>query len=621
MTGLTGLAGLSFAHPLAGALALLGIPAVLAIHFLQLPSRPVAVSTLFLLDRLDPKSVGGSRLQRLRQSVPLWLQLLAVLLLAWLLSEPRWLRPDSAQTVAVVVDSSLSMRAFAGPLRERLPQRLRLLARSAEKTQWLLLESDPVASRLYAGSRLEDLQAALAEPHWRPRLGTHDPSAVLRLAQSLVQDRGVVVFVTDRKPAATIPVGVELFAVGRPIENAGFCGARVNVEGWEALVKNYGSRPQSRSWWMETKEGQRFGESTLTLQPGQSETLRGRFPDGSGAVRLVLGKGEDDSFALDDRLPLLRPEPKRLRVQVTGSRDAAQFAGWLDPFFRSEPALERVAEKPDLQIALYDPFAPALPVGPAIVFIQNPAAAKTLLPGSVVAERDPLLAGLSWDGLLAGEGFGFPRKPGDAVLLWQGERPLVLRRGAQLLVSFDPAQSNAARLPAFVLLLHRFVESVRAGVVAPEAGNFETNQPLQVAGNGGTMQVYGEQENQPSQEEQETRDTKKGLSILRAPAEPGYFEVREAKGTPAVAVPLAHSSSQTRLKGAAHFADTREADFRDAVSQDGIAEAARRQRERYSRQDGLTPAWLLLLGAVMAANWSWKSWGNGGSWKERRKSS
>ncbi len=578
---------LSFAHPLAGALALLGIPAVIAIHFLQLPSRPERVSTLFLLNHLEPESRGGRRLQRLRQSVPLWLQLLAVLLIAWLLAEPRWLRPDSAQAVLVVLDSSVSMRAIEQPLRTRLPDRLRALARSAAKTEWLLLETDPAAGRLYSGGRLEELEATLAR--WRPRLGSHDVFPALRLAQSLARDRGLVIFVTDRPAPGALPPGVELLALGQPLENLGFCGVRASSEGlggWEALVRNYGTRPQTRRWWLEDAAGQRLGKpETITVQAGRAETLRGRFPD-AGSIQLVLEPG--DGFEFDDRLPLVRPKPKRLRVQVEGT---AHFGEWLETFLDGAPALDRVTEAPDLVIAHYDPLAPKLPEGPSLVFVRNPAPATNLLKGMVVAERDPLTSGLSWDGLLAAESFAFPAKPGDIVLLWQGTRPLITRRGPRLLIGFDPANSNASRLPAFVLLLHRFTEAVRAEVVATETANVETNQSLRIASGGAALRVW-------------SGEKPEGLPGLpRAPFEPGFFEVREeAEGQTKV----------VRFTGAAHFADAREADFRDAASADGIATAARRQRERHSRQDGLTPLWVLLLGAVMMVNWGWQ---------ERRKSS
>jgi hypothetical protein len=181
----------------------------------------------------------------------------------------------------------------------------------------------------------------------------------------------------------------------------------------------------------------------------------------------------------------------------------------------------------------------------------------------MVAERDPLTAGLSWDGLILSGTSTLARQPGDSVLLWMGDRPLILHRGPELLVAFDITQSNAPRLPAFILLLHRFVESVRAGLVEPETANFETNQPLEIAQSG-------------------------KIGQMRAPSEPGFFEAGDEKA---------------RLHGVAHFADPRESDFRDASSADHIEAVAKARKEHHAEQDALTPLWVLLLGGVLAFNW------------------
>ncbi len=559
---------LSFAAPWAGALALLGVPAILAIHFLQRPARPEVVSTLFLLERLEPESAGGGRWDRLRSSLPLWLQLLAVLLLAWMLAAPRWLRADAVQSVVVVLDSSASMMAYEAATRRELPARLRELARGAGRTEWIVLESHPAAGRLYTGTRLEELETALAK--WQPRRGLHDAGPVLQLAQSVGQGRGVTLFVTDREPVS-LPPGTEWLSFAEPVENAGFSGVRADADGWEALLVHYGSAPQTRRWWVEDAAGQRLaGGGEVALAPGRAETLRGRFPEGGAGVRLVLDP--PDAFPLDDVLPLVRPEPKRLRVQIA---PAAAEAAWFAHFLENSPALSPVTTGGDLAVAVYDPLRPGLPGGPALIWVRHPAPSEKLLPGTPLAERDPLLHGLSWEGLLAGNTFPLPAQPGDRPLLWQGERVLLSRRGPQLLLGFDPALSNAPRLPSFFLLLHRFVEETRAALPGFEAANVETGQPLSVASSGGPL----------------TR-TPAPLhpGPVRAPEEPGFFTVQEG--------------DTERLRGAAHFADPREADFRPAKAHDPTAALARRQRERNSRPDGLTPLWTLLLGAALCASWA-----------------
>ena len=132
----------------AGLWALLGIPLVLLIHFLQRKAKVLPVSTLFLLEKTVRESASGRRFDRLVNSVPLWMQLLAVLLLAWLLAEPRYRKARSVQRIAVVLDSSASMEPFRDRLADALVRRLPELAGLASVSEITLFESTPGGRRL-----------------------------------------------------------------------------------------------------------------------------------------------------------------------------------------------------------------------------------------------------------------------------------------------------------------------------------------------------------------------------------------------------------------------------------------------------------------------------------------
>src|SRR6476620_10740548 len=107
-----------------GLWALIGLPVVIAIHFLQRKSVILPVSTLFLLEKTQRESASGRRFDRLMNSVPLWMQLLAILLLAWFLCEPRYQKPRSTQRIAIVLDSSASMAVFKERMLQVLAQKL-----------------------------------------------------------------------------------------------------------------------------------------------------------------------------------------------------------------------------------------------------------------------------------------------------------------------------------------------------------------------------------------------------------------------------------------------------------------------------------------------------------------
>ena len=557
---------LSFANP-AGFWALLALPAVLAIHFLQRESRRVFTSTLFLFEALRPVSAQGRRLERLRNSVPLWLQIAAVLLLTWLLAGPRWLRPDSSQRVVVVLDSSVSMLAFRDELNRTLAARLHDLSRTAAKTEWRLIESDPARPTLYAGGDLNGVLSALAG--WTPHLGTHDFQPALHAARSLTRDAGIALFATDRR--MDVPEGVQLLAVGHPIENCGWAGVSAGGETWRALVKNYSGSPQTRTWHVEA-DGAAGPDTALTLAPGQTRTLSGGFPPGKDRCELVLSA---DAFALDDRLPIVRPQAKRLALSI-------EPATPLDDFFHrlagSVPQADTVPGGADVRLGVWPP-AGVPPPGASILFAVQPKERPDYLSGELLAETHPLTAGLSWNGLICKQTDPVPAKSGDEVLLWQGERPLIFLRGGganrSLLVNFDLRQSNADRLPAFVVLLNRFLEEIRAQKVVFERLNVETNQLLDVASDPALPPPR----------------LSNGDSLpLRAPAAPGFFEVTQG--------------GKTLLAAAAYFSDAREADFRDAATIDTLAAERARLVARNSRQDVLWPVFALLLGAVCLGNWA-----------------
>ena len=552
----------AFDNP-AGFWALLGVPTVLAIHFLQRESRRVLTSTLFLLDALQPVSAQGRRWERLRGSLPLYLQLAAVLLLTALLVGPRFVRRDSAQRVTVVLNSSVSLLAFREDLNRALTARLRALNQIAGKTEWRLIETDTARATLYAGSRLPDLLTALAA--WTPHLGTHDFRPALNAARSLTRSAGVALFATDRP--AEVPEGVEILAVGHPLENCGWLGVTVEGSTWRALVQNHGTTPQTRAWHVQSGDAAGLAAS-LTLAPGQSRTLSGEFPPGKDRCELVLS---GDGFALDDRLPIVRPEPKRLAVAVQPDTP-------LDLFLRrlagSVPRADVTIGPADVNLAL---FSATPPTGHTVLFATGDET-RDYLTGDVLAENHPLTTGLGWNGLLCKAVSPVPPREGDEVLLWQGERPLVFLRGGSvgrsLVVNFDVRQSNADRLPAFVVLLNRFLESVRAEKVGFERLNVELNQRLEVAAAPHLPAPQG-----PG-----------GEVPLRAPAAPGFFEVTQDKR------PL--------LTGAAYFSDVRMADFHDAATLDTLADKKSKLIERNSQQDILWPVGALLLGAVCLTNWA-----------------
>jgi hypothetical protein len=565
-----------------GLWALLGIPIIIAIHFLQRRNRRVPATTLFLLQQMKRESRTGSRFVRLRTSIPFWLQLLMVLLLTWLLVQPRWLKHDAVQRIAIVMDSSASMQAFREPALHAADEVLALLEGPLARAELTLLSSDSEAPSLYHGTMPGELRQSLAQ--WQPLLGVHDFTPALRVARGLVGSQGVVVLITDHPLSAPPLFAAQVISVGQPTDNVGWAGVTVEEKDgqwlWHALVKNYSPVVQERQWHAQAGPA----ESPLKpvkLAPNETQTLSGPFPPGD--IQQISLHLSEDALSLDNDLPLVRPQPKVLSLCPLEGKTPLLA----DLFSRyAHLRLVSIPGESDLVAAVMTPSF-ALPEQRHGIFFQAPADdSAPYLKGSIVAEPHALVEGLNWQGLLVRESKAMPRQSQDRVLLWQGERPLVVLRimpagGRQLICQFDLETSNARKLPAFAVLLHRFLEGLREDKLAPEAANFDVRQQLHVAHRSDAEAAplkLGENEIPLTQ-----------ARLLRAPAKPGHFIIRQGESL--------------LLTAAAHFADTREADLTQAKPFNELDKVKAIQIETLHEADPNWRLWLLILLLLLLASW------------------
>lgn len=570
--------------------ALLGVPVIVLIHFLQRRAKVVTVSTLFLLRQTQRESTSGRRFERLVNSVPLWLQILAVLLLTWLLVQPRYVKSKSTQRIAIVLDSSASMRVFKTKILPALEQEIPRLQGNAANVEVWLLESNPSRPKIYQGDSPEEMVAALEQ--WIPSSGAVEPSNSLRIARSLVGAEGAVSFITDTPIDYSLPYHASYVAIGENTPNCGITGISFETRDgqliWRAVVRNYSDFTQRRTWYLETESGS-SSPREFSLNAGRLTTLQGAFPAGESRCRLVL---EKDAFPLDDTLPMVRPAPKPLMVFSTLSQNQTDLSSRM---LKSFPNLKAAPNKgaADLVITSTETTPSSSDL---IVFPEDRASNRPYLTGNIVATKHPLTEGLNWQTLLVRQSITLPHTTSDDVLLWQGNRALIyLREHPQtgnkaLVFNFDIRKSNALKQPAAAVLLLRFCEQLRDEKIAPETRITETSEPLELTRTRGekapplvmeTLKLDGSALT--------SKELPASTSSLRAPDTPGFFTITQGE--------------QTLFTSATYFADTREADFSNCAEDAVPATTASTAIDRHTRDDHLWRIWACLTLAAITGAW------------------
>ena len=559
---------------------------VVLIHFLQRRAKVEIVSTLFLLKQTQRESTSGRRFDRLVHSVPLWLQIFAVLLITWLLIQPRYVKAKSTQRIAIVLDSSASMRVFKKKIPETLQREIPRLQGNAANTEIWLMESDSSKAKIYQGTSTEDMLLALEK--WNPSSGTTELSNTLRVARSLVGAEGAVTYITDSPLLNSAPYNSSSISIGEPTDNCGFTGVTFEKHGtdliWKAIVRNYSDSSQTRTWQLETATGKSTSK-TLTLAAGSLTTLQGAFPADQSRCRIQLS---NDAFELDDTLPLVRPAPKPLLVTSNLPQNIVQLS---DKMISSFPNLKAVSYDADLVITSTDTTPKAHHL---LVFPQDKASTRPYLTGNIVTTKHSLTEGLNWQTLLVRNSISIPHDESDEVLLWQGNRALIYLRThpdskrKALIFNFDILRSNGMKQPALAVMMLRFCEQLRSEKIAPETRITETSEPINLSSQSGAdapslthtvLSLDGE----TIQSEATNKNT------LSAPETPGFFTIQQGE--------------QMLLSSATYFADTREADFSECATEEIPASNLATAVDRHTRDDHLWRIWACLVLVALLLAW------------------
>jgi Ca-activated chloride channel homolog len=485
----------TFATPL-GLLALLAIPAIVAIHLFRRRFPVRLVAGLFLWQTPHATPVEGRRLDRLPITLSLVLECLAALALALILAGARLSSAGGERHLVVLLDDSASMAAVNAAGESARDRAVRRVTAEIERLGsrgrvTLVLSGERPA--VIAGPAAFAVEARSALPPWTPQAPHHALTLGLRLAGELAGRDGDLLVISDLAPEARgeAPVARGLWvAVGEPLGNVGILAAERTLhpaDGRGRVTLTLGNHG-----------GPAVRRQVTVLAGGAPVTTRSvDVPQGISSLTLDLPPGlppvdvalSEDALARDNAVVLAEPRPRIVAVdnQLPAGRGRDALVRALDAVSgvtRAEPGHLAFVEADRLD-------GPETPGVWRVGFGRPPEA--WLSPGEaedfggpyVIEKRHPMLLGVT----LGGIAWTGARPLAQGVvhpLVSAGNRPLAgLHHPAagsdvSLLFNIDLDRTNLIRSPDWPILVSNLVDMRRAALPGPQRWNYRVGEWVRV---------------------------------------------------------------------------------------------------------------------------------------------
>lgn len=486
-----------FTTPL-GLLALLAIPAIVAIHLFRrrFPVRPVAGLFLWQIARKTPE--GGGKIAKLPITTSLLLECLAALALALILAGARFSPVGVSQHLVVLLDDSASMAAVnAGgeSARDRAVRRvLDEVSRLRAGGRITLIQSGERPSILSGPAALAiEARAALAT--WTPAAPHHSMALGLRLARELAGRTGTLMVVSNVTPDARGEAHFEgglWVALGQPVTNVGITAAQrtsapdENRGAVSLTLQSNAAAPVHRRLSVAAADTNVLVRE-LEVPPGVS-SLTLPIPAGLPTVRVGLS---DDALRRDNEAILAEPRPQVVAVEnhLPEGRGRSALVKALD-------ALSGVTRADSGHLAFVDAAELDRP-RPGDVwrvgFGRAPAGwlaagePKDFIGPFVLEKRHPVLLGMTLGGVVWSGAFPLVAEAvrplvstGDRVLAGMAAAPAGTRTATTILFNLDLDRTNLLRSPDWPILISNIVEMRRQSLPGPERWNYRIGEWVRV---------------------------------------------------------------------------------------------------------------------------------------------
>ena len=454
---------MTFAFPLAF-VALLAVPALVAIYWLRSRHKRQPVSTLMLwMDQREARE-GGLLIHRLQTPLLFFLELLTILLLILAAARPAVNAGDSARSLTVVLDDSFSMLAGSND-----SSRSRALA-AVEKE----IDNGRYSSirLIVAGETPQILgEAARVIDHdllkeWRCQSPSADLAEAISFAFALGGPRPRVLVATDQPPPEEPADGrLEWWAFGKASHNVAFVNAtrsaRDPQERCLLEVANLSRSPVKTGLVIgvtstgENTEPKELKRSTLELAPSETRRILLRLEPGAGILSARL---DDDALAIDNQIALLPVTRPKVRVELRFQNETLK--GLVEKAIVASGRVTLTSADPELILTDQREIESDSTDAWLMQFVADGDAESYLGP-FVVDRAHPLAEGLSLDGVVWGAGKATP--PANTAVVTTGNIPLLtdvarLRGRHELKLHLRPDLSTLQDTPNWPILIWNLID-------------------------------------------------------------------------------------------------------------------------------------------------------------------
>lgn len=462
-----------------------------------------------------------SPFKRLTPSVPLVLEILALVTLALALAGPvtRNSRLHAAR-IALVIDVSASMGTQEGA-ETRLTQAVTaargVLLRTEPGTEVMVIaagrEPELVSPFERDRARLETALSRLKVREVEGQLGRSLNLAIEQLRQrgggkAFVLSDGAL---ADSEPLGAASLPVEVIRVGTLTDNAAIVRADIGrskdpVTGAErveafAQIGNFGAKPRDLFVTLAQKNVlEPLASRRIHLEPNERGAVVLSFDaaPGDAGKPLSMELSPRDALPSDDRAALVVPEPRRLPV-VVAPKTASPWVvralstdGEVELFSASIGDLTQ-ANVPDDALVVVDGACPPSLPGADLLLINPPeGSCRGVTVGARVErpqitswnEGDPRLRFLSFEGIDVAMGRSLGTASGHDALVHTRDGTLIADASSPgrmaTIVGFDLGQSSFPLKAAFVVFIRNITDLGRAHRLGAASQRARTGEPLSV---------------------------------------------------------------------------------------------------------------------------------------------